>query len=292
VTSAAEVCGARVSGAAVGAREVTFEPGPLRSGAFRFDVGTAGATSLVLQTLFFPLALAQAESAVTITGGTHVPWSPCYHYLEAQWLPVLRRIGFDADLRMAKAGFYPQGGGEINAKVRPQDTLKPFRIDSRGPLTSISGLSAIANLPLHIAERQRSRALERLRAKGLRAEIETVEMPSPGKGTMLLLLCRFENATSCHFSLGAIGKRAEKVADEACLEFFEFLSGEAAIEHHLADQLLIPLALAPGESFFSTNKVTQHLITNAAVVGKFLKVKIAIGGEIGSPGKVTVEREP
>jgi RNA 3'-terminal phosphate cyclase (ATP) len=82
------------------------------------------------------------------------------------------------------------------------------------------------------------------------------------------------------------------VADEACLEFFEFLSGEAAIEHHLADQLLIPLALAPGESFFSTNKVTQHLITNAAVVGKFLKVKIAIGGEIGSPGKVTVEREP
>ena len=133
--------------------------------------------------------------------------------------------------------------------------------------------------------------MERLRGKGIQAEIEIVVMPSPGKGTMLLLLAEFEGGTSCHGALGAIGKPAEKVADEACNEFFEFLSSDAAIEPHLADQLLLPLALAPGESFFTASKVTQHLVTNAAVIQMFLNVKIDVRGEVGQRGEVTVRHE-
>lgn len=291
VTSAAEVCGACVVGAEIGAREITFGPRELRSGVFRFDVGTAGSTPLVLQAIFYPLAQAAGESVVTITGGTHVPMSPCYHYLEMQWLPVMKQIGFNADLVMRKAGFYPQGGGEVNAIIRPHEALRCLRADSRGALKSIVGISAVANLPMHIAERQRNRALERLGEKGIRGEIEIVEMASPGKGTMLLLLAQFEGTASCHYSLGAIGKRAERVADEACGDFFEFLSGDAAIEPRLADQLLLPLSLALGESCFTTSKVTQHLITNAAVIQTFLNVRIEVRGEVGQPGKVTVRNE-
>jgi RNA 3'-terminal phosphate cyclase (ATP) len=288
VTSAGEVCGARVSGADVGAREISFEPGALRSGAYRFDVGTAGATALVLQTLFFPLALGGGESEVGITGGTHVPMSPCYHYLAMQWLPALRRIGFDAEVEMSKAGFFPQGGGRIRARISPRDSLRPLRLTERGRLKQITGISAIANLPLHIAERQRDRAVSRLRAKDLDPAIQIIQMPSPGKGTMLLLFAEFEHATSCHFSLGAIGKRAERVADEACDEFLEFLSIEAAVERHLADQLLVPLALLQGESMYTTDKITPHLLTNAEIVKMFLAVEIVIEGEPGRPGKVAV----
>lgn len=288
VTSAARICAARLSGATIGSEEVAFDPGPVQPGSFRFDVGTAGSCALVLQTLFYPLSLAGGESTVTITGGTHVPMSPCYHYLEMLWLPALRRVGFDAELEMHKAGFYPQGGGELRVAVHPAASLQSVHMDIRGALKSIRGISAIANLPLHIAERQRARALERLRSKRLNAHIEILQMPSPGKGTMLLLLAEFENATACHFALGAIGKRAEKVADEACEKFFAFLSSNAAVESHLADQLLIPLALAPGESSFTTSQITQHLVTNAAIIQKFINAEILIEGELGHPGMVKV----
>ena len=291
VTSAAEICGARVLGAEIGSREIRFEPHELRPGTFRFDVGTAGSTSLVLQTIFFPLALAGGESNVTITGGTHVPMTPCYHYLEMEWLPIVKQIGFGGDMMMRRAGFYPQGGGEVNVIIPPHGALRGLRAEARGSLKGLVGISAIANLPMHIAERQRHRALVRLREKGLRAEIEIREMASPGRGTMLLLLAQFAEVTSCHYSLGAIGKSAEKVADEACKELFEFLASDAAVEPHLADQLLVPLALAHEESFFTTSKITQHLLTNAAVIEKFVNVTIDVGGEVGQPGKVMVINE-
>ncbi len=291
VTSAGQVCGAKIEGAEIGARQIAFDPDRPRPGVYRFDVGTAGAASLVLQTIFFPLALAGAESSVAITGGTHIPWSPSWHYLEWHWLPALRRIGFDADISMRKAGFYPQGGGEIRAAVRPHRGLHGLRMEKLGLLKRIRGLSAIANLPDHIAERQRGRALARLKEKGMGADIEIVRMPSPGKGTILLLLAEFEGGTSCHYALGAIGKRAETVADEACGELFDFLAAEAAVEHHFADQALIPLALAPDDSFFTTSKVTSHLVTNAWVIERFTDVKIRIEGEEGRRGKVWVTHE-
>jgi len=288
VQAAAAISGANVEGATQGSAVLTFQPGSLRPGRYQFDIGTAGATTLVLQTVFLPLSRAGGVSSITLTGGTHVPWSPCFHYLTLHWLPYLRQIGYDADLELEQAGFYPKGGGRVHATIRPAQALSPLRLVERGGLRQIRGLSAVANLDVSIAERQRRQALQRLHSYGLPAEIEIVRLPSPVQGTLLLLLAEFEQARCCYYALGERGKPAERVADEAVNAFETFLATDAAIDQYLADQLLLPLALASGVSVLRTARVTEHLITNAAVIRLFLPATIEIQGEIGRPGLVHI----
>ncbi|MCX7670406.1 MAG: RNA 3'-phosphate cyclase, partial [Anaerolineae bacterium] len=250
--------------------------------------GTAGATSLVLQTIWLPLALASAPSTITVTGGTHVPWSPCYHYLEWQWLPFLRRIGLDGALQLDLAGFYPQGGGIVRAQIAPAGTIAPLRLTERGALKGIQGLSLVANLDLSIAERQRERALRRLAGRHNRIAIETADVRANNKGTALILFAGFRHSAACYSALGAPGKRAEQVADEACLRLEKFLAGTGAVDEYLADQLLLPLALAEGPSEYRTARVTDHLTTNAEIIRSFGVAEIAIESSTGDEGIVRI----
>ena len=305
VDAAAAISRARVEGASLGSKFLSFEPGEIRSGRYRFDIGTAGSTSLVLQTIFVPLSLARSSSSVIITGGTHVPHAPCSHYLEQQWLFWMRRIGYNASLTLDQAGFYPQGGGRITATVRPIGRLLPLILPDRGPLMSIHGLSAVSNLDLSIANRQKRQALLRLEASHLEAKIRTLELPSPGKGTLLLLLAEFgllmgdsgreaveegdsDYSQCCYYSLGEQGKPAERVADEAVDGFFAFLESGGAVDQYLADQLLLPLSFADGFSEFRTSQITGHLLTNAQIIQAFLPTRIEIDGEPGQAGLVRV----
>ncbi len=302
VKAAAAICAAEVVCAALHSQELTFRPGPVVPGEYRFDIGTAGATSLVLQTVFLPLSLrnqvsgrnlvsplqAEGASEITVIGGTHVPYSPSYHYLELNWLPMLRRLGYDVELEMLLAGFYPQGGGEVRAEIEPVERVDPLLLPERGALKRITGISAVANLDTGIAERQRKTAFERLKARHGKVDIEVVDLPARTKGTMLLLLAEFRHTTACYFSLGALGKRAEQVADEACLWMERFLSGTGAVDEYLADQLLLPLAFAEGESRFRTAQVTEHLRTNAAVVEAFGTAEVTIEKDGGREGTVVV----
>jgi RNA 3'-terminal phosphate cyclase (ATP) len=293
IDAAATISKAEVQGAHLGSRELSFKPGGLRSGRYKFEVGTAGATTLILQTILLPLSRTSSASTVIITGGTHVPASPCYHYIEMNWLPCLREIGMDATLSLGQAGFFPRGGGRIQATIRPSPHLRTLNLFQRGKMINLSGISAVANLPRSIAERQRRQAL--LRIKNLPAlgnhiepQIKIVELPSPVKGTLLLLLAEFENGRACYFSLGELGKPAEKVADEAVDRLEEFLESDGAIDQYLADQLLLPLSFADGVSTLRTSRVTSHLMTNAEILQLFLPVKIAIEGEIGETGIVRI----
>jgi RNA 3'-phosphate cyclase len=296
---------AQVEGAFIGSQELIFRPGPIRTGRYKFDIRTAGSTSLVLQTIFIPLSLAGSASSVFITGGTHVRWSPCYHYLELQWLPYMHAIGFDSKLYMDKAGYYPQGGGRISATIRPCPDIQPIHINQRGALKSIRGISGVSNLPLSIADRQKRQAIRRLQNYSTDLSIKGVEMPSQFKGTVLLIRGEFEprpglsraelehpgrniDPSGCFFGLGALGKPAESVADEAVDEFVAYINTEGFIDKYLADQLLVPLALASGPSQFKTSTVTQHLTTNASVVESFLPAKIDIEADLGSDGWVKV----
>jgi RNA 3'-phosphate cyclase len=288
VKAAAQICGGQVHGAALNSQQLLFEPGEVHGGRYWFEIGTAGATSLVLQTIFLPLAKAREGSTITITGGTHVPHSPCSHYLERQWLPVLQSSGFWARLTLERAGFYPQGGGEIQALIRPVEAIQPFHCLQRGKLLRIRGISAIANLDDSIARRQKLQALRRLEPICEDSKIETIRMPSPGKGTLLMVQAEFEHSTCCYFSLGAPGKRAEQVADEAVDALEAFLAGDGAVDEHLADQLLLPLAFASGPSQFRTSRVTLHLLTNAEILQAFLPIQVQIDGTQGQPGTVTI----
>jgi RNA 3'-terminal phosphate cyclase (ATP) len=288
VNAAAAICGAVVRGAALHSQQLVFEPGEVHGGRYRFDIGTAGATTLVLQTVFLPLAKAAASSSLTITGGTHVPHSPCYHYLERQWLPVLQSCSFWARLTMEQAGFYPRGGGEIHAQIRPVEAIQPLQLTERGKLLRIRGISAIANLDEGIARRQKLQALRRLEPVCPDSKVETVQLPSPGKGTLLLVQAQFEYSSCCYFSLGAIGKRAELVADEAADGLLGFLSSGGTVDEYLADQLLLPLAFATGISSFRTARVTRHLLTNAEILQAFLPVRVQIDGAEDQPGTVMI----
>jgi RNA 3'-terminal phosphate cyclase (ATP) len=288
IEAAAEICQADFSPVAPGTPTLRFEPKQPVAGNYRFDIGTAGATSLVLQTALLALSYADAPSTVTVTGGTHVPWSPCFHYLDWHWRHYLHLIGFSFGMTLARAGFYPPGGGEINASVSPHVQLKPLTLTERGALLRVRGVSGVAKLPLSIAERQRAQALKQLAGleQPVTIQVETIDALSAG--TYLVLLAEFEHSQYCVTALGARGKRAEAVADEAIDGLKRFLASPGVIDAHLADQLLIPLSLASGVSQIKTESVTTHLLTNAEIIDRFVSVSIEIEGSIGEPGSVTI----
>jgi RNA 3'-phosphate cyclase len=288
VEAATAIGMARVEGAQLGSQTLNFEPTAIRSGNFSFDIGTAGSTSLVLQTILLPLSFAGAGSTVTVAGGTHVRWSPCFHFLEEHWLHYMRKIGFHLRLELESAGFYPRGGGRVHAHVHPVAAVSPMSLTARGPLKRIRGISAVANLDISVAERQKRRAIERLAEVSRAAEIEIIRLRSPSQGTLLLILGEFENSQCCFCALGARGKPAERVADEAVDQFLEFLATDGCVDPYLADQLVLPLALARGVSRIRTSKVTPHLETNAEIVKTFLPVSIEIDGETGHPGSFCI----
>jgi RNA 3'-terminal phosphate cyclase (ATP) len=290
VEAAAAVSRARTDGARLGSQTLEFEPGGIAGGDFAFDIGTAGSTSLVLQTVAVPLAFADKASSILLTGGTHVPRSPCFDYLALHWALFMRRIGFGIELQLEQAGFYPRGGGRVRAKIAGAAQPKPLRLVERGALKQIRVVSAVAKLPRAIAERQRRQAFERLAAHCRDAEIETeiAELIALSPGTFLLLLAKCELSQCCSCALGERGKPAERVADETVDELLAFLATDGAIDPYLADQLLLPLAVTPGPSELRTARVTSHLLTNAAIVKTFLPAAIEIAGEPGKPGTVRI----
>jgi len=242
IEAARLISNALVKGDKIGSMHLIFEPDEVVPGEYRIDIGTAGSTSLVLHTIYLPLSLATSKSSLTITGGTHVQWSPCYHFLSLHWLHYLQKIGFNLKLKMDRAGFYPKGDGKIRVDISSVNNLIPIQHQNRGELKKINGISAVANLDFSIAERQRNQSLKQLARVGYDASIAIEKMPSRYKNTMMLLLAEFENGTGCFTSLGAIGKRAEKVADETVADLLEYLNSDGCIDKYLSDQLILPLS--------------------------------------------------
>lgn len=288
VEAAAAISGAKINDVGIGSSALLFEPQGLYPGEYCIDIGTAGSTSLVLQTVFVPLSLAKETSWVTITGGTHVSWSPCHHFLTEHWLPYLKQAGYEAELCLELAGFYPEGSGRIHAKIRPAKELHPLQFLERGELKNIRGISALANLDISVAERQRRQAEKQLAARGLSASIEILKMPSSFKNTMLMLVAEFEHSRCCYYALGARGKRAERVADEAVKDFCKFLATKGALDQYVTDQLVLPLLFAKSESVLHTCKVTQHLMTMVVIVRMFLDVEIQVEGKVGEEGTIRI----
>jgi RNA 3'-phosphate cyclase len=289
VHAAAAISQARVQGAKLGSTALTFEPRSLNAGNYSFDIGTAGAVTLVLQTVTIPLSFAPAASRVTVIGGTNVPWSPSFHYLAEHWLHYLRCCGYHIQAALERPGFYPKGGGRVSVELEPATGLRPLSLVERGRLQCVHGLSMVANLDVSIAERQRHQAMQRLTPYGANIDIELAQVHAYSPGTMLLLIAEFENTQCCYSALGARGKPAERVADEAVDALEAFFETDAAIDEHLADQLIVPLAAVDGRSEVRPARITQHLVTNADVVRLFLPVDIVINGAIGTTGSISIE---
>ena len=288
VQAAARIGNARLTGASLGSTDLTFEPGPVQSGTYRFDIGTAGATGLVLHAIYLPLALrGQGPSEITLTGGTHVSTSPCYHFLDRTWRAYLEACGLKITLQMLRAGFYPRGGGTVRVNIQPCSRLRGLNLPLRGPV-EVSGFSAVAGLPEAIARRQARQARKRLEAFGLKAHIEE-QIWEGGPATVVALELNTEPAPTLFFALGERGKPAEAVANEAASAVIAYLkAGSALVDPHSGDQLVLPLALAEGPSEYQVSEVTSHLTTNIAVIQQFLQREIICTGQEPEPGTVQI----
>ena len=289
VRAAAAICGAKIEGAAVGSRALRFVPGAVRPGRYRFEVGTAGSSSLVLQTVALPLALARGPSEVSIGGGTHVPWSPTFEYLASCWIPWMRRAGCALEAGLNFAGFYPAGGGELFARIEGKARPKPLHAAERGAPSTVVVLSRVSNLPMEIAERQARSAISVLRGEGVEATADCRELRGPRPGTALAVVGRFGDAVACATALGAPGKPSEEVGREAGDAFVAYLKSGAALDEHAADQVLLPLAVASGPSEFTAARASGHLETNAEVVQAFLGARIEIESANEETARVRIE---
>jgi len=286
----AAITGAKLEGAEPGSMTVEYLPGRPKPGRYSFSVGTAGSVGLIFQTVLLPLFLSGGPSKLSIRGGTHVPWCPVPDYLAEVFLPAIRPMGFRAEIDSPARGYYPGGGGSIEAAIQTAQTpLAPLNIAGRGRLKDIRITSAVSNLPISIAYRQLNSSIERLSGFSAQIHAESIEAPSPGRGTYLFILAEFENIRAGFTAHGARGKRAEAVGIEAAGEFLSYASKNGALDKHLSDQVLLYAALAKGESVFSTVEITRHVLTNIHVIEKFLPVRFQIDGTRGQEGIVSVK---
>jgi len=291
VQAAARIAAAEVNGHQLGSTELSFLPGLVTPGNYSFEIGTAGSTPLVLQTLIPPLLLAGGQSRLTLSGGTHVPFSPSWHYLAEVFAPALLRLGARIELTLESCGFYPKGGGKVHCRIHPCAGFSPLNAELRGELLRVSGTSAVGNLPISIAERQAHSALSAIQSAlgaAVPLQVPSREVASFGQGTFIFLKGEYEQASAGFTTLGARGKPAEVVGQEAAAEFLTHHATGIPVDPHLADQLVLYLAQAKHASVLSTSCITSHLETNLAVTGYFLDLDFQITGQRDAPGTVTL----
>lgn len=297
VRALAAICNASLTGAALRSTECTFEPSASpQPGAYTFDVadtaqgGSAGSVPLLFQAVLLPLAAADGASQLTLKGGTHVRWSPSVHYLQQVYLSTLFEIEVQASIEVQRYGFYPAGGGVLTATLPDVSLpLSALTCTERGTLQQIQGEAVSCNLPAHIAKRMARQATSRLDNTNTSLDIAPKVVDSAGPGAGLFLATHYEHSRAGFMVLGEPGKPSEQVADEACDALLQFHRADAPIDPHLADQLLLPLALADGQSVFRTTRITGHLQTNAHVIQQLIPATITVDDTAGEAGRVVVD---
>lgn len=279
VQAAAAVSDAVLTHAEVGSTELTFAPKRIKAGNYTFAIGTAGSCTLVLQTLLLALLYADGASTVRISGGTHNAMAPPAPFLERAYGRVLKAMGALVEIELVRAGFYPAGGGVMVARVSPCAQLQQLVLMEPGPRVAGFAEALFAGIPMDVATRELDAIGKgmgwrepQLLVRGLPAE--------QGPGNALVLTLESTHVTEVFTALGERSVRAETVAKNVLQEARRYIASGAAVSEHLADQLMLPMVLAGGGSF-TADTVSQHAITNAEVIGRFLPVGITFSADAG-----------
>jgi len=294
IKAVAEIARAKTEGVHVGSKTIVFSPTGLRGGRYRFDVGTAGSISLVLQSIMPAAAFAPEAMELEVKGGTDVAWSPPIDYLSNVALPNLSIMGYKAELKMERRGHYPKGGGIVKATILPVKKLKSVRLLKRGGIGLVEGISHAVRLPSHVAERQARSAERLLRREGfdVKIRLETYGRHDPhlGPGSGIVLWAKTGAGTVIGAdSLGERGKPAEKVGEDAASKFLEEVRSGAPIDRHMGDMIIPFIAVAEGTSEVKVSKLTLHLLTNIQITEMILGVKFNVEGGKDEAGIVEVE---
>ncbi|WP_332819765.1 RNA 3'-terminal phosphate cyclase [Sphingopyxis sp.] len=268
IEAACVIGGAECTGLAVGSNSISFRPGRVTPGDYHFAVGTAGSTALVLQTVLVPLMLADAPSRLVIEGGTHAMAAPPFEFIERTLLPVINRMGPTISARLVRHGFFPRGGGWIEVDIVPA-ALRPVECAERGALRRVGATAILAGIPFDVGDRELKTAAKTLPDWPPESFV-TRQLPADqGPGNALLLEAVFDNVTEIMSAFGKIGVPAERLAKTAARRMAGYLACEAFAGPYLQDQLILPFAIAGG-GHFSTVKLSQHTLTAAALVERFL----------------------
>jgi len=298
VHAARQVCRGSVDGAELHSRRLVFAPGAVQAGDYNFDVGSAGSTSLVLQTILPALMIADAPSRLRLQGGTHNTLAPPIDYLAKVYLPLVERMGPKFRLELIRHGFYPAGGGEVIVDVQPCADLRPLELLERGNLVAQDALAIVSRLPRHIAQREIGALRDKLGWQVKHLHVEEVD--SPGPGNVVLVTLTFENVTEMFAGFGQRGVPAERVAGGVAKQAQAYLAHEAPVGEHLADQLLLPLAIAAHQSKakegrggrFCTTTLSGHAQTHLALLRRFLELEITVAEQADDVHRITVSGAP
>ncbi len=291
IKAAASMCGARVVGLRIGSMEIEYHPGAPRGGAYRIDVGTAGSVGLILQCVSPISAFSPRETHLELRGGTSVRWAvPVVTLANVVWR-ILERMGFRGSIKVLREGFYPRGGGLVRASITPVRKLNPLRMEERGEVLRVEGVSVCGRLPRHVAERQARSAERVLREAGYDVDIRVEwhtgprEPLSPGSIISLWAVCS-GGALIGADSLGQRGKPAERVGEEAARSLVSQLETGMAVDRHTADNLIIWCSLADGESAFTTSELTMHTITAIELAKMIVGAEFEVEGALGQPSRI------
>ncbi len=274
VLAAAAVGQASVEGAELGSSRLVFQPGAIRPGEYHFNVGTAGSTTLVLQTVLPALLTADGPSTIVLEGGTHNPFAPPFDFLAKAFLPIVNRMGPAVIATLERPGFYPGGGGKLRVTVNPSLRLARLDLLDRGAIRRRCASAVVAKLPRHVAERELEVVRQRL---GLDlTELNILEISGTrSPGNVVLIEVESEHVTEVFVGFGARGVKAEAVAAQAADQVDCYVAADVPVGVHLADQLLLPLVLAGGGSF-RTMPLSAHAETNIEVIKRFCDVDVTV----------------
>jgi len=271
VKAAQTISNADVSGAEVGSTKINFKPGEIQAGEYEFSVGTAGSTLLIFQTVLLALAQAKSESKITLRGGTHNMMAPSYDFIALAFVPLLKRMGINVEMTLQRHGFYPQGGGEWQAVIKPTQNIEPLSLTTAGDLISKEAVVTSANIPEHVARREEQEILKLVNWS--EAEVRSERVNCMGSGNIVSLRLHYESCVEVVECVGKIGLSAERVVRNAVKNLRRYQANQVAIGEHLADQLLLPMVTTKG-GVFRTLKPSLHCNTNRDIIHLFTDQRI------------------
>ncbi|MGE0761381.1 MAG: RNA 3'-terminal phosphate cyclase [Pirellulaceae bacterium] len=291
VHAAAEISAARVEGAVLRSSELRFAPGPVRAGNYTFDVGSAGSTTLVLQTLLPALMVTDAPSQLVLVGGTHNPWAPPVDFLQRTFLPLLAQLGPQVDLKLERFGFFPAGGGRIRVGIVPSRLSGGLSLLASDPVLPGRVRVLLAHLPEHIGRRECQTVLSTLGWDAGQCVVETTDQ-SDGPGNAVLVELRRGGVTEVFVGFGQRGVSAERVAGGVAEQVRKYLNADAPVGEYLADQLLLPLSIGAhqggGSSEFRASHLSSHARTHIEILHSFLDIHVAVHEEASGSVRVSI----
>lgn len=274
VQAAARISNAEITGDVLKSSELTFRPGPAVPGDYQFNIGSAGSTTLILQTILPVLWCASLPSRLTVVGGTHNPFAPPFDFLSKAFIPLVERMGPRIELTLNRHGFYPRGGGSIHVEITPSERLQPISILEKGRQLEHRAETVVLGLPQDIADREAATLRRHLKWK--EDQVFAVDRSDRiSIGNYLAVILKHEKVCEVHTAIGERGIRGEDLARKLAKEVLQYLDADVPVGEHLADQLLLPLALA-GAGEFVTSTPSPHTTTNIEMIEKFLDVKFHV----------------